>query len=110
LNVLLGGVCLFCLAIIVQQLVWSPAPPAGRPRRATPPRGPALPVPAPPHPPVSAYHVIANRNVLSPTRSDPPTAATTAGPLLGRRRAGPACPASPVCPDSCRCQALRSRR
>ncbi len=54
LNVLLGGVCLFCLAVIVQQLVWSPSPPAGRPRRATPAGGPAAAVPAQPHPPVSA--------------------------------------------------------
>ena len=83
LNVLLGGVCLLCLAVIVQQLVWSPSPAARRPRRATPPGGPAVAAPAQPHQPVSAYNVIANRNVFSPTRSDAPTAATATGSLLG---------------------------
>ena len=37
LNVLLGGVGLFCVAFIVQQLVWAPPPLTGRPRPVTPP-------------------------------------------------------------------------
>jgi len=41
LNVLLGGVGLFCVAFIVQQLVWAPPPLTGRPRPVTPPGGPA---------------------------------------------------------------------
>jgi len=81
LNVLLGGVGLFCVAFIVQQLVWAPPPLTGRPRPVTPPSGPAGRPPVP-HAPVSAYNVIASRSLFSPTRSEAPATATT-GALLG---------------------------
>src|SRR3989475_660155 len=71
LNVLLGGVGLFCVAFIVQQLVWAPPPLTGRPRPVTPPSGPAGRPPVP-HAPVSAYNVIASRSLFSPTRSEAP--------------------------------------
>src|SRR2546425_7855050 len=76
LNVLLGGVGLFCVAFIVQQLVWAPPPLTGRPRPVTPPSGPAGRPPVP-HAPVSAYNVIASRSLFSPTRSEAPATATT---------------------------------
>ena len=82
LNVLLGGVGLFCVAFIVQQLVWAPPPLTGRPRPVTPPGGPAGARPPVPHAPVSAYNVIASRSLFSPTRSEAPATATT-GALLG---------------------------
>src|SRR2546425_1165521 len=81
LNVLLGGVGLFCVAFIVQQLVWAPPPLTGRPRPVTPPSGLAGRPPVP-HAPVSAYNVIASRSLFSPTRSEAPATATT-GALLG---------------------------
>ena len=82
-NVLLGGVGLFCLAFIVQQLVWAPPPLTGRPRPVTPPSGPAGARPAVPHAPVSAYNVIASRSLFSPTRSEAPATAMTGAGLGG---------------------------
>ena len=79
LNVLLGGVCLFCLAFVVQQLVSEP-PGAERPRPAAPSGGPVVSAPPTPRQAVSAYNVIASRNLFSPSRSESPVAA--AGPAI----------------------------
>jgi hypothetical protein len=84
LNVLLGGVGLFCLAFVVQQLVWAPSPPTARPRPATPSNSPLGGTPEPPRPPASAYNIIAGRSVFSPTRSEAPTAGASA-PLVGSK-------------------------
>jgi hypothetical protein len=81
LNVLLGGVGLFCVAFIVQHLAWAPAPTTGRPRPVAPPTSPTGALPVVPHPPVSAYNIVASRNLFSPTRSEAPATATT-GPVL----------------------------
>ena len=80
LNVLLGGVCLFCLAFIVQRLVSAPV--AERRHPVTPSSGPVVAAPEIPRPAVSAYNVIASRSLFSPTRSEAPATATT-GALLG---------------------------
>lgn len=82
LNVLLGGVALFCVAFIVEQFVWAPPPPPARSRSATPSNSPVVATPEVPRPPASAYNVIAGRSVFSPTRSEAPAtaAAGTAPP------------------------------
>jgi len=79
LNVLLGGVCLFCLAFIVQQLVSAPV--AERRHPVTPSSGPVVAAPEIPRPAVSAYNVIASRSLFSPSRSEAPAA--TAGAAIG---------------------------
>jgi len=85
LNVLLGGVGLFCLAFIAQQLLWAPPPPTARPRPATPSNSPLVGTPEPPRPPSSAYNVIAGRSVFSPTRSEAPAAGASGAPLVGSK-------------------------
>src|SRR5256885_11300825 len=85
LNVLLVGVGLFCLAFIVQQLVWTPPPPTARPRPATPSNSPIVGAPEPPRLPSSAYNVIAGRSVFSPTRSEAPAAGASGAPLVGSK-------------------------
>lgn len=85
LNVLLGGVGLFCVAFIVEQFVWAPSPPPARPRSATSSHGPVVATPEPPRPPSSAYNVIAGRSVFSPTRSEAPaTAASGTAPTASK--------------------------
>ena len=79
LNVLLGGVCLFCLAFIVQRLVSAPV--AERRHPVTPSSGPVVAAPEIPRPAVSAYNVIASRSLFSPSRSEAPAA--TAGAAIG---------------------------
>ena len=75
-NVLLGGVSLFCVAAIVQQLFFSPGPgPATRPRPAAAPAPAPAPAGAPGAPGAGAYASVASRNLFSPTRSEAPTAA-----------------------------------
>jgi hypothetical protein len=79
LNVLLAGVCLFCVAFVVHQLV--SAPPAAEPARpAAPSGGPVVGAPPTSRPAVSAYNIIASRNLFSPSRSESPMAA--AGPAI----------------------------
>ena len=85
LNVLLVGVGLFCLAFVVQQLVWTPPPPTARPRPATPSNSPIVGAPEPPRLPSSAYNVIAGRSVFSPTRSEAPAAGASGAPLVGSK-------------------------
>ena len=70
LNVLLGGVSLFCVAFIVQELVFPLPGPSARPRPAATAGGAAAAMPAAPRPPAAAYNVVATRNVFSPTRTE----------------------------------------
>ncbi|MBI2161877.1 MAG: hypothetical protein HYU25_16130 [Candidatus Rokubacteria bacterium] len=82
LNVLLGGVSLFCVAFIVEQLVVSSPPaPAVRPRPPAAAGGAAAATPAAARPPAEAYDVVATRNVFSPTRTEA-TAAPGGGAAL----------------------------
>jgi hypothetical protein len=78
-NVLLGGVCLFCLAFIVQRLAWAP-PAAERPRPGTPSSSPVVAAPQTPRPAVSAYNSIASKSLFSPSRSEAPVG--TAGSAI----------------------------
>ena len=79
LNVLLGGVSLFCAAFIVEQLGFSsPSAPAARPRPPAAAGAAAAATPAAPRPPAAAYNVVATRNVFSPTRTE-----TTEAPGAG---------------------------
>lgn len=85
LNVVLGGVSVFCIAFIVQHLVF--APPSAAPARPRPPAAPVggvAPAPEAPRPPAQAYGVVATRNVFSPTRTE----ATAAFPGGGAALAG----------------------
>lgn len=83
LNVLLGGVSLFCVAFIVQQVAFpAPSAPPARPRPSAAPGGTMAATRAAPRPPAAAYNVVATRNVFSPTRSEATAAAPGGGPAL----------------------------
>jgi hypothetical protein len=70
LNVLLGSVSLFCVAFIVQELVFPPPGPSARPRPPAAAGGAAAATPAALRPPAAAYNIVATRNVFSPTRTE----------------------------------------
>lgn len=70
LNVLLASVSLFCVAFIVQELVFPPPGPSARPRPPAAAGGAAAATPAALRPPAAAYNVVATRNVFSPTRTE----------------------------------------